>query len=255
MGNSFLTGDGPLKTVMIQVRTTKEALAEIQSGLSQGADAFGLQVECLLGQERTEANLKKIFAAGAGKPFYVTDYCLDQNEGKSYDEIAEELLFLARMGAALIDIPGDFYCKDPDQLTCDENAVKKQLNLIDAIHKCGAQVLMSSHIGDFRTEDYVLGVAFEQKRRGADIAKIVTFSHDDEQLSDNLKTVVRLKETLGIPFLFLTSGEKGRLQRLAGPLLGCCMWLCVAFRAPITTQAQPLLSEINQFVDIMNSTK
>lgn len=164
MGNSFLTGDGPLKTVMIQVRTAKEALAEIQSGLSQGADAFGLQVECLLGQERTEANLKKIFAAGAGKPFYVTDYCLDQNEGKSYDEIAEELLFLARMGAALIDIPGDFYCKDPDQLTYDENAVKKQLNLIDAIHKCGAQVLMSSHIGDFRTEDYVLGVAFEQKR-------------------------------------------------------------------------------------------
>lgn len=125
MGNSFLTGDGPLKTVMIQVRTTKEALAEIQSGLSQGANAFGLQVECLLGQERTEANLKKIFAAGAGKPFYVTDYCLDQNEGKSYDEIAEELLFLARMGAALIDIPGDFYCKDPDQLTYDENAVKK----------------------------------------------------------------------------------------------------------------------------------
>ena len=68
MGNSFLTGDGTLKTVMIQVRTTKEALDEIQSGLSQGADAFGLQVECLLGQERTEANLKNI-RCGRGKTF------------------------------------------------------------------------------------------------------------------------------------------------------------------------------------------
>ena len=96
-------------------------------------------------------------------------------------------------------------------------------------------------------------MAFEQKRRGADIAKIVTFSHDDEQLTDNLKTTVRLRETLGLPFLFLSGGEKCRLHRLAGPLLGACMWLCVAYRAPITTPPQPLLSDVNEFVRIYES--
>ena len=227
MKASFISSEKPLKTAMIQVKTADEAIAAIESGLKQGADAFGWQLECLNADQINQKTLENVFSAGCGMPFYVTNY---------------------KWASA-----GDSFSPATDQLTYDQQAIRKQIEFSQKVHDLGGELLISSHVPDFRSEDYVLGMAFEQKRRGADIAKIVTFSHDDEQLTDNLKTTVRLRETLGIPFLFLSGGEKCRLHRLAGPLLGACMWLCVAYRAPITTPPQPLLSDVNELVRIYES--
>lgn len=253
MKASFIRSDKPLKTAMIQVKTADEAIAAIESGLKQGADAFGWQLECLSDDQINEKTLKNVFSAGCGKPFYVTNYKWASGGDKPEEQYFDELLLALKCGATLIDMPGDSFSPAPDQLTYDEQAISKQMEFARKVHDLGGELLISSHVPDFRSEDYVLGMAFEQKRRGADIAKIVTFSHDDEQLTDNLKTTVRLRETLGIPFLFLSGGEKCRLHRLAGPLLGACMWLCVAYRAPITTPPHPLLSDVNEFLRIYES--
>lgn len=253
MKASFLGSDKPLKTAMIQVKTADEAIAAIESGLKQGADAFGWQLECLNADQINQKTLENVFSAGCGMPFYVTNYKWASGGDKPEEQYFDELLLALKCGATLIDMPGDSFSPAPDQLTYDQQAIRKQIEFSQKVHDLGGELLISSHIPDFRSEDYVLGMAFEQKRRGADIAKIVTFSHDDEQLTDNLKTTVRLRETLGIPFLFLSGGEKCRLHRLAGPLLGACMWLCVAYRAPITTPPQPLLSDVNEFVRIYES--
>lgn len=253
MKASFIRSDKPLKTAMIQVKTADEAIAAIESGLKQGADAFGWQLECLNADQINQKSLENVFSAGCGMPFYVTNYKWASGGDKPEEQYFDELLLALKCGATLIDMPGDSFSPAPDQLTYDQQAIRKQVEFSQKVHDLGGELLISSHVPDFRSEDYVLGMAFEQKRRGADIAKIVTFSHDDEQLTDNLKTTVRLRETLGIPFLFLSGGEKCRLHRLAGPLLGACMWLCVAYRAPITTPPQPLLSDINEFVRIYES--
>ena len=253
MKASFIRSDKPLKTAMIQVKTADEAIASIESGLKQGADAFGWQLECLNADQINQKTLENVFSAGCGMPFYVTNYKWASGGDKPEEQYFDELLLALKCGATLIDMPGDSFSPAPDQLTYNEQAIRKQIEFSQKVHDLGGELLVSSHVLDFRSEDYVLGMAFEQKRRGADIAKIVTFSHDDEQLTDNLKTTVRLRETLGIPFLFLSSGEKCRLHRLAGPLLGASMWLCVAYRAPITTPPQPLLSDINEFVRIYES--
>ncbi len=253
MKASFIRSDKPLKTAMIQVKTADEAIAAIESGLKQGADAFGWQLECLNADQINQKTLENIFSAGCGMPFYVTNYKWASGGDKPEEQYFDELLLALKCGATLIDMPGDSFSPAPDQLTYDQQAIRKQIEFSQKVHDLGGELLISSHVPDFRSEDYVLGMAFEQKRRGADIAKIVTFSHDDEQLTDNLKTTVRLRETLGIPFLFLSGGEKCRLHRLAGPLLGACMWLCVAYRAPITTPPQPLLSDVNEFVRIYES--
>ena len=253
MKASFLNAKKPLKTVMIQTETADEAVRTIESGLKQGADAFGLQLERLNGEYINRKSLENVFAAGCGKPFYVTDYHWVDRNAKPEEQCFDELLLALKCGATLIDIPGDSFCPHPDQLTKDEIAIKKQSDFAKKVHDMGGEVLFSSHVPDFRDEETVLSMAFEQKRRGADVAKIVTFSHDDRQLADNMKTTVRLSETLGIPFLFLTSGEKCRLHRLAGPLLGSCMWLCVADRSTLTTPMQPLLSDVNEFVRIYES--
>ncbi len=253
MKASFIRSDKPLKTAMIQVKTADEAIAAIESGLKQGADAFGWQLECLNADQINQKTLENVFSAGCGMPFYVTNYKWASGGDKPEEQYFDELLLALKCGATLIDMPGDSFSPAPDQLTYDQQAIRKQIEFSQKVHDLGGELLISSHVPDFRSEDYVLGMAFEQKRRGADIAKIVTFSHNDEQLTDNLKTTVRLRETLGIPFLFLSGGEKCRLHRLAGPLLGACMWLCVAYRAPITTPPQPLLSDVNEFVRIYES--
>lgn len=253
MKASFIRSDKPLKTTMIQVKTADEAIAAIESGLKQGADAFGWQLECLNADQINQKTLENVFSAGCGMPFYVTNYKWASGGDKPEEQYFDELLLALKCGATLIDMPGDSFSPAPDQLTYNEQAIRKQVEFSQKVHDLGGELLISSHVPDFRSEDYVLGMAFEQKRRGADIAKIVTFSHEDEQLTDNLKTTVRLRETLGIPFLFLSGGEKCRLHRLAGPLLGACMWLCVAYRAPITTPPQPLLSDVNEFVRIYES--
>lgn len=253
MKASFIRSDKPLKTAMIQVKTADEAIAAIESGLKQGADAFGWQLECLNADQINQKTLENVFSAGCGMPFYVTNYKWASGGDKPEEQYFDELLLALKCGATLIDMPGDSFSPAPDQLTYDQQAIRKQVEFSQKVHDLGGELLISSHVPDFRSEDYVLGMAFEQKRRGADIAKIVTFSHDDEQLTNNLKTTVRLRETLGIPFLFLSGGEKCRLHRLAGPLLGACMWLCVAYRAPITTPPQPLLSDVNEFVRIYES--
>lgn len=253
MKASFIRSDKPLKTAMIQVKTADEAIAAIESGLKQGADAFGWQLECLNADQINQKTLENVFSAGCGMPFYVTNYKWASGGDKPEEQYFDELLLALKCGATLIDMPGDSFSPAPDQLTYDQQAIRKQVEFSQKVHDLGGELLISSHVPDFRSEDYVLGMAFEQKRRGADIAKIVTFSHDDEQLTDNLKTTVRLRESLGIPFLFLSGGEKCRLHRLAGPLLGACMWLCVAYRALITTPPQPLLSDVNEFVRIYES--
>jgi len=87
----------------------------------------------------------------------------------------------------------------------------------------------------------VLEIAFEQKRRGADVIKIVTAADTMEQQIENLRITDLLKRELGAPFLFLSGGEC-TLHRRLGIRLGCCMSLCVYEHDTRSTPTQPLLS-------------
>ena len=61
---------------------------------------------------------------------------------------------------------------------------------------------------------------------------------------ENLETVQALRREMKIPFLFLAGGSRCRLQRMIGPMLGCCMWLCVTEYDELATKTQPLLGDI-----------
>jgi 3-dehydroquinate dehydratase len=146
---------------------------------------------------------------------------------------------------------GDIFCKHPEELTDDKEAVKRQMELIDIIHSKGAQVLMSSHLHKFAPAERVLEIALEQKRRGADIIKIVTAANDMEQQIENLRITNLLKEKLGAPFLFLSGGECS-LHRRLGIKLGCCMSLCVYEHDMLSTPSQPLLNTMKIVRDYLD---
>lgn len=241
MEKTFLNHINPMLTVMLECRTPDVAIQRIRNANCLGADAYGLQIESLLPEYHNADTYKMLFEEMKGRPAYVTNYRSSSNSEKSDEELADGLLCLAQNGATLIDVIGDLFCKHPEELTEDQTAIKKQMELIDKLHDLGAEVLMSSHLYKFAPAERVMEIALEQKRRGADIIKIVTGADSMEQQIENLRITDLLKRELGAPFLFLSSGEN-TLHRRLGIKLGCCMALCVYEHDALSTSAQPLLS-------------
>ncbi len=244
---SFVNNDN-LLTVMLQCETPETAIERIRNANCLGADAYGLQVESLKREYHTPETYKRIFDEMKGRPCYVTNYRYYSNDGLSDDELAEGLITLAESGATLCDVMGDYFCRHPEEITDDKDAIRKQMELIDKLHLLGAEVIMSSHICKFTPAERVMEVALEQKRRGADIIKIVTGAETMEEQVENLRITDLLKRELGAPFLFLSGGES-TLHRRLGLKLGCCMCLCVYEHDHLSTAAQPLLSTMKTIRD------
>ena len=223
----------------------------MKKSVPQGAEAFGIQFEQMNSEYRNAEVYKELFACAEDKPTYVTNYRYNKNEGKSDEQLAYELLELADCGADLCDMMGDYFDRQPDEITYNETAVAKQKNLIDKLHKRGARVLISSHIMKFTPADEVLKIALAHQSRGADISKIVVGAENTEQQLENLKMINMLKEKLDVPFLFLSGGECKILRRIGGEL-GCCMYLCVYEYDNFASPLQPLLKKVKAIRDNMD---
>jgi 3-dehydroquinate dehydratase type I len=217
----------------------------IDASIPEGVEAIGMQFCKLREQYRNEKTYRELFAY-TDLPVYVTNYRNHlSNAGKSDDVLAAELVELAECGATLCDVMGDYFDLCEGELTMDEEAVKKQMKLIDELHKRGAEVLMSSHVLKFTPAERVLEIALEHQRRGADICKIVTGADNMAQQIENLRIINLLKENLKIPFLFLSGGECHIMRRI-GATLGSCMSLCVHEYDKHATKTQPLLCDMKK---------
>ena len=235
MKPTFVNAEKPLLTVMLKKITPAEVIKEIEISLKNGAEAFGLQTENFDRKYHKPEVFKDIFQAMDNKPLYITNYKLVNNIDLSYDQLAEEMVSFAEMGATLCDVMGDSFHKHEEELTDDIVAIEKQMKLIEELHNCGAEVIMSSHVNKFCSAEKVLRFANEHKSRGADISKIVTHANTMEEQIENMRIIDLLKRELDIPFLFLCGGEC-RIQRRIGILLGSCMSLCVGEDNPENPQ-------------------
>lgn len=247
---TFLNYDKPLLTCMVQATNPDRIKELIDLSLPEGAEAFGMQFCQMKKEYRNKETYKALFDY-TDLPIYVTNYRNRiSNEGKPDDELASELIELAECGATLVDVMGDYFDHCEGELTMNEEAVKKQMKLIDELHGRGAEVLMSSHVLKFTPAERVLEIALEHQRRGADICKIVTGAENTDQQIENLRIINLLKENLKIPFLFLSSGECHITRRIGG-ILGCCMYLCVHEHDELATKAQPLLCDVKNIRELM----
>ena len=244
MGKSFLNSDTPFIMEMVQSHTAENAIFKIRNAIADGATAIGFQMGYLEKQYRTEETIRSIFAEAGDKPIYFTNYRSHFNVGMSDEELMDGLRFGLNCGANLIDVMGDAFNPSYEELTTDEKAIKKQMEFIDEIHKRGGDVLMSSHIREFRDSEHVLKMALEHQRRGADIAKIVTGAKTQEEEIKNLETCRLLKQELKIPFLFLSTGKYSYLHRMVGPALGVSMWLCFREYDEYSYPGPPLLADV-----------
>ena len=247
---TFLKFEKPILTCMVQADNPDRIKELIDLSLPLGAEAFGMQFCKMKAEYRNKETYKDLFSYSS-KPTYVTNYREHlSNKGKLDETLAAELLELAECGATLCDVMGDYFDACDGELTMNDEAVKKQMALIDELHKRGAEVLMSSHVLKFTPALRVLEIALEHQRRGADICKIVTRADTMAQQIENLRIIDLLRQNLKIPFLFLCGGECRILRRIGGNI-GNCMTLCVHEYDELATKSQPLLSEIKKLRDIL----
>lgn len=252
MRGSFFGSERPLLTVMVQADNPERIKALMAASAPEGADAFGIQLERMKKEFKTEEVLKSLFTETFERPVYVTNYRICENVGKTDEELATELIGISGMGADLVDVMGDLFDRQPDEMARSSEAIKKQEELISAIHEKGAKVLMSAHVSKFTPAERVIEIAKEQEKRGADICKIVTGASSMEEQAENLKITAWLKKELKVPFLFLAGGECSILRRVGGHM-GSCMYLCVYEHDSFATLVQPLLSDVKTISDILNN--
>lgn len=251
MEYNFLNHEKATLTVMVQANNPTRIKELMDKAIPAGAEAFGIQFEQMLPEHRKPEVYRDLFSYAEGRPSYVTNYRDRQNAGKSDEELGDELVELAECGAELCDVMGDYFDRQPDEVAVDENAINKQIELINRIHEKGAKVLMSSHVMKYTPAERVLEIALEHQRRGADISKIVVGADNREQEIENLRIINMLKEKLDIPFLFLSAGECRILRRIGGEI-GACMYLCVYEHDSFSTLTQPLLSDVKLIRYLLN---
>ena len=246
MKPTFLHQNRPLITGMIQKDTPDRIRFAVKNSIYDGADCLGIQLECLKKEYKTEAHYKAIFAACSNHPIYITNYRGSENAGLSDEPLADELVLALSCGGTLGDVPGSLF--DPEcgmginlELSGKQSAIEAQMRLIDKIHAMGKEVLMSSHVLKFAPAETVLEIAFEQKKRGADIVKIVTAGNSEEEQMENLRITTLLKKELDIPFLFLSGGTHSKIHRMIGPQLGCVTYLAVLAHEERTVPTQPTI--------------
>ena len=252
---TFLNREAPLLTCMVQADTPDRIKELISASIPEGAEAFGMQFCRMKPEYRNKETYRELFSFASPLPVYVTNYRGHGfNKEKSDDTIAYELLELAECGATLCDVMGDIFDPTEGELTMNEEAIKKQMELIDELHARGAEVLMSSHVLKYTPAERVLEIALEHQRRGADICKIVTGASNMAEQIENLRIIDLLKKELEIPFLFLCGGECHILRRISGEI-GCCMYLCVHEYDELATKAQPLLKDVKLVRDTLRNSK
>lgn len=248
----FSDASNPKLTVMIGENSADTVIKVVKKSIGQGAEAFCILAQGLKPEYKSKENIRRIIDATDGRDVYITNYIRGNSQPELTDEyLAEQLLMMLDCGAKLIDVPTDMFCRSTDEVTRDFYAVQKQQELISEIHKRGAEVLMSSHIFEYRSPEQVLEIAKLQQMRGADIAKIVTVANSEKELEDAFRTNFLLREKLSIPFLFLCNGSHCRKHRLLGPVLGSCFYLCRENSK--NGESQPIIEEAKAIRDKIKS--
>jgi len=233
-------------TIMIQENNPNNVIKIVEEAKKEGAEAFCFLINDMEEQYRKESIYREIFDAMGNCPAYIANYTWGINADKSDEYCIEQALIALECGAVLFDVPGDCFCKSENEITYDERAVQKQKELINYIHSTGKEVIMSSHTKKFLQVKDVYSIAESHKERNADISKIVTNADTLEELTENYKISVLLKQDFKHDHLFLCNGKECKSHRLLSPILGSCINLCLLNED--LTKSQPSLAKMKTFI-------
>lgn len=114
----------------------------------------------------------------------------------------------------------------PKEVVVDETVIQKQMELIDRVHRAGAEVLISTHPWVPMNCEQVVDLALFLEKRNPDVIKIVTPCYNEDQLAESFKTMLTLKKEVKTRVHFHCCGAAGSLSRIINPILGGYLVFC-----------------------------
>lgn len=241
----------PYLTVSLSAPTAEETVGVIRNAVYEGADAFLIHLEKLEEKYKTKDYLEWIYSFAEDKPIMTLNYREGLNNGQLSDEELTVNQFLSlEAGAGCVDMMADYFDPNPEQMTHNPEAVKKQKEYIAKVHDMGGQVLISSH-PSYKTKDELLEYMLTMQERGADIAKVAMRCETTEQADSLWDSTLELKKQLNIPFLLIggTGNGYGKAHRALAPVFGSCMVLCVQEYRPGFHKEKILLKSAKAIYD------
>jgi 3-dehydroquinate dehydratase len=238
----------PIIIGVVREKTVKDAICAIKNCKLQGATGIDLHLSCLKPEYQTVAEIRNIVDS-CSLPLIALNYnqyC--DRTGAGFDEEARlELLVKAvEAGADAIDMQGysfdlpskskfdenfknekySFIKNNPHEVVVNPKIIEKQKAFIEHIHTLGAEVMISNHPGVYMNTEQVLDWVHFMEERNPDVIKIVLVAHNEEELAESFRTMVKLAQGK-TPIAMHCSGYGTKLSRIINPILGSHIAFCV----------------------------
>lgn len=252
--------------VLIDDHTPEEVIRTIRLAEAEGAQAFELDLQVMPPESRMPQTLAPVFAA-TSRPVFTAyrrfDHSAPEPHRLAPDDDARigAQVELVRHGSAGLDLeldtfdpqPGPWFGSDeglsysndpaspPREVTTDAEAVRRQREVVDEVHRLGGEVILSTHALTRLPVEEACRIGRLAEERGGDIVKIVRLCTSYEDIVETLAATVALRSELEIPFVMMGVGEYGKLTRPIAPLLGSLLVFCRQTYSPGSFLDQPLI--------------
>ena len=245
----------PLICTIISDSNPGDCIRTVMLSDYDGTDAFEMNLMMLEKRYLNEKDLKSIYTATV-KPMLVCHYRWDYEKHLEIDEEKRIQLLInaVRWGASGIDLEADAFDPSPGpkewteeakrysldrarkhkprDWTINPKAIKRQKEVIDEIHRLGGEVLMSTHTRIHLTVGQAVSMAKEMASRGADVVKVVSVDCSFEDLLDTMRSTIKIKKVLKVPFIMMSHGQHSKIGRVVCPMLGSMLAFCTQPGSP-----------------------
>jgi len=241
-----------------------------------GAVAFDLYLHSLEKKYLNKQDLRAIFSS-TSCPVLTLNYRWNLKgpiQITDEERVRQHMLAL-EAGSAGMDIEADLYDEVPGplpwtkeafdystndnsrprELSFDPKAVDRQKKLFKEAQQAGGEVLLSAHTRVPLTAEKILKIGKELESRGANMAKIVAVCRSEEDMLENMKGCIALKNELKIPFQLQGHGEYAKVLRVINPMLGAMLVFCHQTLKPGGFHDQPLIRAMKNIFDNVSWTK
>ena len=242
MGKSFAKNNYTMIVDVVRERNINDAIAKMKNAAITGAKGFDLHLSPLEEPYRNTESIRKIITS-VNLPVMALNYS-SRYDNSHIEETEEERVALLKAaidaGVSCIDMQAYTYHREcitrfesekatpdmifahrnPAEVCLDEEALKKQKELIEYAHSKGCEVLISCHTHTFMNAEEMVCLAKLLKSRGADVLKFVGNCDTDEELAETFRGMLALKRELDINVHYHNNGAKGKITRIINPMLG-----------------------------------
>jgi len=134
------------------------------------------------------------------------------------------------------------------EVTDAEQAVTRQREAIERVHRAGGEVNLSAHTYKHLSPPDALGIARRATERGGDFVKIVGVDRTMAEALETLEAHLHLNEADVVPYALMAIGEPSRITRPLSPMFGSAWVFAQPELTPDGFHSWPLVENVREIL-------